>query len=166
MPSPASQFAAEVLRSILTPLRQLLERHTQANPNNLFPPEQDLLFITGQIFDTLQPHLQELWNTVELIQQALPDVTISYNTTRSWSQTAIHAILMVRIGIKLEIGPNMPSTFRARGEYWSPPLLFILQLTPTTTLLYGGVVAPHNPNVTVPYMPFPPTPPRDPENQT
>src|SRR6266446_8547162 len=126
---------SQVMRSILTPLRPIME---EATPNQTWT-EDDLFFnITLPLLTHLRTSLTEIVAVASLWRQIRETIRLECMTDGQWHRMGDYAVLMVKFGIRDTSVTGMQLTQSMRMVHWGPLHMCVMQLIPRVTLLSMG----------------------------
>src|SRR6266403_1064449 len=130
-----TEAESQVMRSILTPLRPIME---EATPNQTWT-EDDLLFnIALPLLTHLRTSLMEIVAVASLWREIRETVRLECVTDGQWRRMGDYAVLMVRFGIRDSSVTGMQLARSMRTVHWGPLHMCVTQLIPRATLLCTG----------------------------
>src|SRR6266436_2645918 len=123
---------AQAMRSILTPLRPIME---EATPRQT-PTEDEIFFdIALPLLTHLRLSLMEIVSVASLWRQLCETIQLECITDGQWCQMGSYVVLMVRFGIRDTSVNGMLLARLTRMAHWGPLHLCTMQLIPRATLL-------------------------------
>src|SRR6266403_160540 len=126
---------SQVMRSILTPLRLIME---EAAPSQTLT-EDDIFFnITLPLLTHLRTSLTEIVSVASLWREICQMIQLECVMDGQWRQMGDYAVLMVRFGIHNASVTSMQLARSMRMAHWGPLHMCIMQLIPRATLLSTG----------------------------
>src|SRR6266446_2525684 len=126
---------AQVMRSILMPLRPIME---EATPNQT-PTEDEIFFdIALPLLMHLCTSLMGIVSAASLWIEIWETIQLECVMDGQWRQMWDYAVLMVRFGIRDSSVTGMQLARLMRIAHWGPPHMCIMQLIPRATLLCTG----------------------------
>src|SRR6266403_1982910 len=130
-----TQAESLVMRSILTPLRLIME---EAMPSQT-PMEDDIFFnIALPLLTHIRTSLITVVSAASLWRQIRETIQLKCMTDGQWHQMGDYAVLMVRFGIHDNSVTGMQLAWSMRMAHWGPPHMCIMQLIPRAILLSTG----------------------------
>src|SRR6266446_4269882 len=130
-----TEAESQVIRSILTPLRPIME---EATPNQTWT-EDDLFFnIALPLLTHLQTSLMEIVTVASLWREIQETIRLECVTDGQWRRMGDYAVLMVRFGIRDASVTGMQLAQSMRMAHWGPLHMCIMRLIPRATLLSTG----------------------------
>src|SRR6266481_2252256 len=130
-----TEAETQVMRSILTPLRLIMQ---EATPNQTWT-EDDLFFnIALPLLTHLRTSLMEIVAAASLWREIRETIQLECVTDGQWRQMGDYAVLMVRFGIRDSLVTGMQLAWSMRMAHWGPLHMCITQLIPRATLLCTG----------------------------
>src|SRR6266478_1701041 len=126
---------SQVMRSILTPLRLMME---EATPNQMWT-EDDIFFnIALPLLTHLRPSITEVVAMPSLWSEMRATIRLECVMDGQWRRMGDYAVLMVRFGIRDSSVTGMRLARSTRMEHWGPLHTCVMQLIPRATLLCTG----------------------------
>ncbi len=126
---------AQVMRSILTPLRPIMEEATL----NQTPTEDEIFFdIALPLLTHLQCSLTEIVSAASLWRQLHKTIQLECVMDGQWCRMGNYVVLMVKFGIRDVSVNGMLLAQSMRMAHWGPLHLCAMQLIPRATLLSTG----------------------------
>src|SRR6266403_1275950 len=126
---------SQVMRSILTPLRLIME---EAAPSQTLT-EDDIFFnIALPLLTHLRTSLTEIVSTASLWREICQMIQLECMTDGQWRRMGDYAVLMVRFGICDTSVTGMQLARSMRMAHWGPLHMCVTQLIPRATLLSTG----------------------------
>src|SRR6266404_3257182 len=130
-----TEAESQVMRSILVPLRPIME---EATPNQTLT-EDDLFFnITLPLLTHLRMSLTEIVAAASLWREIQETIRLECVTDGQWRRMGDYAVLMVRFGIRDSSVTGMQLARSMRMAHWGPLHMCVMQLIPRATLLCTG----------------------------
>src|SRR6266403_5534399 len=130
-----TEAESQVMRSILTPLRLMMEEVT---PNQMWT-EDDIFFnIALPLLTHLRPSIAEIVAVPSLWREMRATIRLECITDGQWRRMGDYAVLMVRFGIRDSSVTGMRLAWSTRMEHWGPLHTCVMQLIPRATLLCTG----------------------------
>src|SRR6266446_3771450 len=130
-----TQAELQVMRSILIPLRPIME---EATPNQT-PTEDEIFFdIALPLLTHLRTSLTGIVSAASLWRQIRETIRLECVTDGQWHWMGDYAVLMVKFGIQDTLVIGMQLTWSMRMAHWGPLHMCIMQLIPRATLLSTG----------------------------
>src|SRR6266478_243659 len=130
-----TEAESQVMRSILTPLRPIME---EATPNQTLT-EDDIFFnIALPLLTHLQTSLTEIVSMASLWREIRQMIQLECITDGQWRRMGDYAVLMVRFGIHDTSVTGMQLAWSMRMAHWGPLHMCVTQLIPRATLLSTG----------------------------
>src|SRR6266404_557505 len=130
-----TEAESQVMRSILTPLRPIME---EATPDQT-PTKADIFFnIALPLLTHLQTSLTEIVSVASLWREIRQMIQLECVTDGQWCWMGDYAVLMVRFGIRDASVTGMQLAWSMRMAHWGPLHMCIMQLIPRATLLSTG----------------------------
>src|SRR6266403_2033413 len=127
-----TEAESQVMRSILTPLRPMME---EATPNQTWT-EDDIFFnIALPLLMHLRPSITEIVAVPSLWSEMRVTIQLECVTDGQWCRMGDYAVLMVRFGIRDSSVTGMRLARSTRMVHWGPLHMYITQLIPRATLL-------------------------------
>src|SRR6266481_8253418 len=127
-----TEAESQVMRSILTPLRPMME---EATPNQTWT-EDDIFFnITLPLLTHLRPSITEIVAVPSLWSEMRATIRLECMTDGQWRRMGDYAVLMVKFGICDTLVTDMQLTWSMRMAHWGPLHMCIMQLILRATLL-------------------------------
>src|SRR6266404_9616617 len=125
----------QVMRSILVPLRPIME---EATPDQT-PTEDDIFFnITLPLLTHLRTSLTEIVSAASLWREICQMIWLKCVTDGQWRRMGDYVVLMVRFGIRDASVTGMQLARLMRMAHWGPLHMCATQLIPRATLLCTG----------------------------
>src|SRR6266446_3207668 len=125
----------QVMRSILAPLRPIME---EATPNQTLT-EDDLFFnVALPLLTHLQTSLTEIVAVASLWRQIQKTIRLECMMDGQWCRMGDYAVLMVKFGIRDTSVTSMQLARSMRMAHWGPLHMCVMQLIPRATLLSMG----------------------------
>src|SRR6266481_5286693 len=126
---------SQVMRSILTPLRPIME---EATPSQTLT-EDDIFFnITLPLLTHLRTSLTEIVSAASLWREIRQMIQLECVTDGQWRRMGDYAVLMVSFGIRDASVTGMQLAQSMRMVHWGPLHMCIMPLIPRVTLLSTG----------------------------
>src|SRR6266478_10188128 len=126
---------SQVMRSILTPLRPIMEEATL----NQTLTEDDIFFnIALPLLTHLQTSLTKIVSMASLWRQIQEMIWLKCVTDGQWHWMGDYVVLMVRFGIRDASVTGMQLARLMRMAHWGPLHMCVMQLIPRVTLLSMG----------------------------
>src|SRR6266446_6524020 len=126
---------SQVMRSILTPLRPIME---EATPNQT-PTEDEIFFdITLPLLTHLRTSLTGIVSAASLWRQIWETIQLECMTDGQWHWMGDYAVLMVKFGIRDTSVTGMQLARSMRMVHWGPLHMWVMRLIPRATLLSTG----------------------------
>src|SRR6266436_949484 len=130
-----TEAESQVMRSILTPLRLMMEEATL----NQTPTEDDIFFnIALPLLTHLHMSLTGIVSTASLWRQIQEMIWLECVTDGQWCRMGDYAVLMVKFGIRDTLVTGMQLARSMRMVHWGPLHMCIMRLIPRATLLSMG----------------------------
>src|SRR6266404_754597 len=130
-----TEAESQVMRSILVPLRPIMEEATL----NQTWTEDDLFFnIALPLLTHLRTSLTEVVATASLWREIQETIRLKCVTDGQWRWMGDYAVLMVRFGICDSSVTGMLLARSMRMAHWGPLHMCVTQLIPRATLLCTG----------------------------
>src|SRR6266478_3321871 len=130
-----TEAKSQVMRSILAPLRPIME---EATPNQT-PTEDDIFFnIALPLLTHLRTSLMGIVSVASLWRQIWETIWVKCVTDGQWCQMGDYAVLMVKFGIHDTSVTSMQLARSMRMAHWGPLHMCVMQLIPRATLLSMG----------------------------
>jgi len=130
-----TEVESQVMRSILTPLRPIMEEATLGQTWT----KDDLLFnIALPLLTYLRTSLMEIVATASLWREIRQTIRLECMTDGQWHQMGDYAVLMVRFGIRNSSVTGMQLAQSMRMVHWGPLHMCVTRLIPRATLLSTG----------------------------
>src|SRR6266481_6722329 len=130
-----TEAKSQVMRSILVPLRPIME---EATPNQTLT-EDDIFFnIALPLLTHLQTSLTGIVSAASLWRQIRETIRLECITDGQWCWMGDYAVLMVRFGICDASVTGMQLARSMRMAHWGPLHMCVMQLIPRATLLSTG----------------------------
>src|SRR6266478_3311932 len=130
-----TEAESQVMRSILTPLRLMME---EATPNQTWT-EDDIFFnIALPLLTHLRPSITEIVAVPSLWSEMRATIRLECMTDGQWRRMGGYAVLMVRFGIHDSSVTGMQLARSMRMVHWGPLHTCVMQLIPRATLLCTG----------------------------
>src|SRR6266436_1737482 len=130
-----TQAKSQVMRSILTLLRPIME---EATPDQT-PMEDDIFFNTAlPLLTHLQTSLMGIVSVASLWRQIWETIRLKCMMDGQWRRMGDYAVLMVKFGIRNTSVTSMQLARSMRMVHWGPLHMCIMQLIPRVTLLSMG----------------------------
>src|SRR6266481_5462394 len=130
-----TEAESQVMRSILTPLRPIME---EATPNQTLTKDNIFFNITLPLLTHLRTSLTEIVSAASLWRQIWETIWLECVTDGQWRQMGDYAVLMVRFGIRDASVTGMQLAQSMRMAHWGPLHMCVMQLIPRATLLSTG----------------------------
>src|SRR6266478_9309680 len=126
---------SQVMRSILAPLRPIME---EATPNQTLT-EDDIFFnIALPLLTHLQTSLMGIVSAASLWRQIQETIRLECVMDGQWRWMGDYAVLMVKFGIHDTLVTSMQLARSMRMAHWGPLHMCVMQLIPRATLLSTG----------------------------
>ncbi len=126
---------SQVMRSILTPLRPIME---EATPNQVWTEDNLFFNIALPLLTHLRTSLTEIVAAASLWRQIQGTIQLKCVTDGQWRWMGDYAVLMVRFGIRDTSVTGMQLARSMRMAHWGPLHMCVTQLIPRATLLSMG----------------------------
>src|SRR6266478_1906583 len=130
-----TEAESQVMRSILTPLRPIME---EAAPTQTLTEDNIFFNIALPLLMHLRTSLMEIVSTASLWREIRQMIRLECVTDGQWRQMGDYAVLMVRFGIRNASVTSMQLARSMRMVHWGPLHMCIMQLIPRATLLSMG----------------------------
>ena len=130
-----TQAESQVMRSILTPLRPMME---EATPNQTLTEDNIFFDITLPLLTHLRTLLTGIVSMASLWRQIQETIQLECVTDGQWCQMGDYAVLMVKFGIRNTSVTGMQLAWSMRMVHWGPLHTCVMQLIPRVTLLSTG----------------------------
>src|SRR6266478_5239346 len=130
-----TEAESQVMRSILTPLRPIME---EAAPTQTLTEDNIFFNIALPLLMHLRTSLMEIVSTASLWREIRQMIRLECVTDGQWRQMGDYAVLMVRFGIRDASVTGMQLARSTRMEHWGPLHTCVMQLIPRATLLCTG----------------------------
>src|SRR6266478_514116 len=130
-----TEAKSQVMRSILVPLRPMME---EATPNQT-PTEDDIFFdIALPLLTHLQTSLTGIVSAASLWRQIWETIRLECVMDGQWRRMGDYAVLMVKFGICDTLVTGMQLARSMRMAHWGPLHMCVMQLILRATLLSMG----------------------------
>ncbi len=130
-----TQAKSQAMRSILTPLRPIME---EATPNQTLT-EDDIFFnIALPLLMHLHTSLMGIVSTATLWRQIQETIQLKCMMDGQWHRMGDYVVLMVKFGICDTLVTSMQLAWSMRMAHWGPLHMCIMQLIPRAILLSTG----------------------------
>src|SRR6266446_3421899 len=130
-----TEAKSQVMRSILVPLRPIMEEATLSWTLT----EDDLFFnVALPLLTHLRTSLMEIVAVASLWRQIWEMIRLECVTDGQWCWMGDYAVLMVKFGIRDTSVTGMQLAQSMRMAHWGPLHMCIMQLIPRVTLLSMG----------------------------
>src|SRR6266446_4322325 len=130
-----TEAESQVIRSILTPLRPIMEEATLSQTLT----KDDIFFnIALPLLTHLQTSLMEIVSAASLWREIRQMIQLKCVTDGQWRRMGDYAVLMVRFGIHDASVTGMQLARSIRMAHWGPLHMCVMQLIPRATLLSTG----------------------------
>src|SRR6266404_4963191 len=126
---------SQVMRSILTPLRPIME---EATPNQVWTEDNLFFNVALPLLTHLRTSLTEIVAAASLWRQIRETIRLKCVTDGQWHQMGDYVVLMVKFGIRDTSVTGMQLAWLMRMAHWGPLHMCIMQLIPRATLLSTG----------------------------
>src|SRR6266404_4055983 len=126
---------AQAMRSILTPLRPIME---EAAPGQTLTEDEIFFDIALPLLTHLRLSLMEIVSVASLWRQIHEMIQLECMTDGQWCQMGSYVVLMVKFGIRDASVNGMLLARSMRMVHWGPLHLCTMQLIPRVTLLSMG----------------------------
>src|SRR6266404_4648366 len=130
-----TEAESQVMRSILTPLRPMME---EATLNQTWTEDKIFFNITLPLLTHLRPSITEIVAVPSLWSEMRAMIQLECMTDGQWRRMGDYAVLMVRFGIRDSSVTGMRLARSTRMEHWGPLHTCVMQLIPRATLLCMG----------------------------
>src|SRR6266481_1091794 len=130
-----TEAESQVMRSILTPLRPIME---EAAPTQTLTKDNIFFNIALPLLMHLRTSLTEIVSTASLWRQIRETIRLKCITDGQWHRMGDYVVLMVRFGIRDTSVTGMQLARLMRMAHWGPLHMCIMQLIPRVTLLSMG----------------------------
>src|SRR6266446_6698478 len=130
-----TQAESQVMRSILTPLRPMME---EATPNQTLTEDNIFFNIALPLLTHLRTLLTGIVSAASLWRQIQETIQLECVTDGQWCRMGDYAVLMVKFGIRDTSVTSMQLTRSMRMVHWGPLHMCVMQLIPRVTLLSMG----------------------------
>src|SRR6266478_3018176 len=126
---------SQVMRSILTPLRPIMEEATLSQTLT----KDDIFFnIALPLLMHLRTSLMEIVSAASLWREIRQMIQLECVMDGQWRWMGDYAVLMVRFGIRDALVTGMQLARSMRMVHWGPLHMCVMQLIPRVTLLSTG----------------------------
>src|SRR6266446_5726784 len=130
-----TEAKSQVMRSILVPLRPIMEEATLGQT----PTKDDIFFnIALPLLTHLRTSLTEIVSAASLWRQIWEMIRLECVTDGQWRRMGDYVVLMVRFGIRDASVTGMQLARSMRMAHWGPLHMCVTQLIPRATLLCTG----------------------------
>src|SRR6266478_8294630 len=130
-----TEAKSQVMRSILTPLRLIME---EATLTHTWMEDDIFLNIALPLLTHLRPSITEIVAVPSLWSEMRTTIQLECVTDGQWRRMGDYAVLMVRFGIYDTLVTGMQLARSMRMVHWGPLHMCIMQLIPEVTLLSTG----------------------------
>src|SRR6266404_6013599 len=130
-----TEAESQVMRSILTPLRLMME---EATPNQTWTEDEIFFNIALPLLMHLRPSITEIVAVPSLWSEMRVTIQLECVTDGQWCRMGDYAVLMVKFGICDNLVTGMRLTQLMRMVHWGPLHMCVMQLIPRATLLSMG----------------------------
>src|SRR6266403_1477296 len=130
-----TEAESQVMRSILTPLRLIME---EATPNQTWTGDDIFFNIALPLLTHLWPSITKVVAVPSLWSEMRATIQLECVTDGQWRRMGDYAVLMVRFGIRDSSVTGMRLAEESRMEHWGPLHTCVMQLIPRATLLCTG----------------------------
>src|SRR6266403_4355947 len=130
-----TEAESQVMRSILTPLRLMME---EATPDQMWTEDDIFLNIALPLLTHLRPSITEIVAVPSLWREMRVTIQLECVTDGQWHWMGDYAVLMVRFGIRDSSVTGMRLAWSTRMEHWGPLHTCVMRLIPRATLLCMG----------------------------
>src|SRR6266436_3886566 len=130
-----TEAESQVMRSILTPLRPMMEEVT---PDQTWTKDDLFFNIALPLLTHLRTSLTEIVAAASLWREIQKTIWLECVTDGQWRQMGHYAVLMVRFGIRDSSVTGMQLARSMRMAHWGPLHMCVTQLIPRATLLCMG----------------------------
>src|SRR6266478_4605213 len=130
-----TQAESQVMRSILTPLRPMME---EATPNQTLTEDNIFFDITLPLLTHLRTLLTGIVSMASLWRQIQETIQLECVTDGQWRWMGDYAVLMVKFGIHDSSVTGMQLARSMRMVHWGPLHMCVTQLIPRAILLCMG----------------------------
>src|SRR6266446_6460846 len=130
-----TEAESQVMRSILVPLRPIMEEATLSQTLT----EDDIFFdIALPLLTHLRMSLTGIVSAASLWRQIQETIRLECVTDGQWCWMGDYAVLMVKFGIRDTSVTGMQLAWSMRMAHWGPLHMCIMRLIPRATLLSTG----------------------------
>src|SRR6266446_1017154 len=130
-----TEAESQVMRSILVPLRPIMEEATLSQTLT----EDDIFFdIALPLLTHLRMSLTGIVSAASLWRQIQETIRLECVTDGQWCWMGDYAVLMVKFGIRNTSVTSMQLAWSMRMAHWGPLHMCVMQLIPRATLLSTG----------------------------
>src|SRR6266403_2132808 len=126
-----TEAESQVMRSILTPLRPMME---EATPNQTWTEDDIFLNIALPLLTHLRPSITEIVAVPSLWREMRAMIQLECVMDGQWRWMGDYAVLMVRFGICDSSVTGMLLAQSTRMEHWGPLHTCVMQLIPRAAL--------------------------------
>src|SRR6266446_1762131 len=130
-----TEAESQVMRSILTPLRPIME---EANPSQTLTEDNIFFNIALPLLMHLRTSLMEIVSVASLWRQIQEMIWLECVTDGQWRRMGDYVVLMLRFGIRNASVTSMQLAWSMRMVHWGPLHMCVMQLIPRVTLLSTG----------------------------
>src|SRR6266404_880724 len=130
-----TEAKSQVMRSILTPLRPMME---EATPNQTWTEDEIFFNIALPLLTHLRPSITEIIAVPSLWSEMRATIRLECVMDGQWRRMGDYAVLMVRFGIRDSLVTGMQLAWSMRMVHWGPLHMCVTQLIPRATLLTMG----------------------------
>jgi len=130
-----TQAESLVMRSILTPLRPIME---EASPSQTLTEDEIFFNIALPLLTHIRALLMAVVSMASLWRQIREMIQLEYMTDGQWCRMGDYAVLMVRFGIHDNSVTGMQLAWSMRMAHWGPPHMCVMRLIPRAILLSTG----------------------------
>src|SRR6266436_8258129 len=130
-----TEAESQVMRSLLTPLRSMME---EATPDQTWTEDDIFLNIALPLLTHLRPSIAEIIAVPALWRGMRTTIRLECVMDGQWCRMGDYAVLMVRFGIRDSSVTGMQLARSMRMAHWGPLHMCVTQLIPRATLLCTG----------------------------
>src|SRR6266404_9639210 len=130
-----TEAESQVMRSILTPLRPIME---EATPTQTLTEDNIFFNIALPLLTHLQTSLTKIVSAASLWREIRQMIQLECVMDGQWHRMGDYAVLMVRFGIRDSSVTGMRLARSTRMEHWGPLHTCVMRLIPRATLLCTG----------------------------
>src|SRR6266446_6339999 len=127
-----TEAESQVMRTILTPLRPMME---EATPNQMWTEDEIFFNIALPLLTHLRPSITEIVAVPSLWSEMRATIRLECVTDGQWCRMGDYAVLMVRFGIRDSSVTCIRLALSTTMEHWGPIHMSDMRLIPRATLL-------------------------------